>query len=46
MNRLLQVEIKMGAMLFEHWVLHEVEETQKSVEGKGIGPYCGSYSGH
>ena len=45
-NRLLQVEIQMDAMVFEHCVLHEVEEKQKTMEGKGIEPSRGSYSGH
>ena len=45
-NQLLQVEIQMDAMVFEHRVLHEVEEKQKIAEGKGIRPSQGIYLGH
>ena len=37
-NRLLQVEIQMDVMAFQHCVLHKVGEKQKSTEGKGIKP--------
>ena len=45
-NQLLQVEIQMDNIVFEHRFLHEVEEKQKISKGKGIGPSQGSYSCH